>query len=124
MDKSYKIFQSLSEKELKYFPYNNKNAATLGKFYFLPNIHNRLVNVPWTNNIKLWDSYEKSFRILGFLYWTYYESSDFKNKIKKLGKLSGDIILVTAEVVTLYPSIPHENGLEPLRERLVKSEDL
>ena len=77
-----------------------------------------------TNNIKLWDSYEKSFRILGFLYWTYYDSSDFKNKIKKLGKLSGDITLVTAEVVTLYPSIPHENGLEPLRERPVKREDL
>ena len=52
MDKSNKIFQSLSkkkcksEKELKYFPYNNKNAANLRKFYFLPNIHNRLINVP------------------------------------------------------------------------------
>ena len=38
--KSNKIFQSLSkkkytsEKELKYFTYNNKNATNLGKLYF------------------------------------------------------------------------------------------
>ena len=27
-------------------------------------------------------------------------------------------------MVALYPRIPHENGLETLRERLIKSEDL
>ena len=27
-------------------------------------------------------------------------------------------------MVALYPSIPHEDGLETLRERLIKSEDL
>ena len=52
------------------------------------------------------------------------DSSDFKNKTKKLDKSLGNIILVTADVVALYPSIPHEDGLETLRERLVKSEDL
>ena len=51
-------------------------------------------------------------------------SSDFKNKIKKLGRLFRKNTLVTADVVALYPSIPHEDGLETLRERLVKSEDL
>ena len=51
VDKSNKIFQSLSkkkyisEKELKYFIYNNKNATNLGKSYFLPKIHKRLFNV-------------------------------------------------------------------------------
>ena len=49
--------------------------------------------------------------------------SDFKSKIKKLGKLSESITLVTVDVVAFYPSIPHENGLETLRERFVKSED-
>ena len=44
--------------------------------------------------------------------------------MKKLGKLSGNITLVTADVVALYPSTPREDGLETLRERLVKSEDL
>ena len=52
------------------------------------------------------------------------DSSDFKNKIKKLGRLSGNITLVTADVVVIYPSIQHEYRLETLRERLVKSEDL
>ena len=52
------------------------------------------------------------------------DSSDFKNKIKRLGKLSGNITLVTVDVVALYSSIPHEDGLEILRERLAKSEDL
>ena len=52
------------------------------------------------------------------------DSSDFKNKIKKLGKLSENITLVTVDVVALYPSMPHEDGLETLGERRVKSEDL
>ena len=46
-----------------------------------------------------------------------------KSKIKKLGKLSESITLVTVDVVAFYPSIPHENGLETLTERFVKSED-
>ena len=54
--------------------------------------------------------------------WSYVkDSSDVKNKSKKLGKLSGNITLVTADVVALYTN---EDGLETLRERLVKSEDL
>lgn len=41
-----------------------------------------------------------------------------------LGKLSGNITLVTANVVALYPSMLHEDGLETLTERLVKSGNL
>ena len=48
------------------------------------------------------------------------DSSHFKSKIKKLGKLSGNITLVT----TFYPSISHDDGLKTPREKLVKSEDL
>ena len=49
--------------------------------------------------------------------WFYVKgSSDFKDKIKKLGKFT----LVTADVVAVYPVL----YLETLRERLVKSEDL
>ena len=57
--------------------------------------------------------------------WSYVkDSSDFKNKIKTLGRLSGNITLVKADVVVIYPSIKREYRLETLRERLVKSEDL
>ena len=52
------------------------------------------------------------------------DQNDCKNKIRKLGKLSGNITLVTSDVVALFPSIPREDGLETLRGRLVKSEDL
>ena len=45
--------------------------------------------------------------------WLYVrDSSDFKNKIKKLGKkkkLSGNITLVTVDMIALHPSIPHED---------------
>ena len=42
-------------------------------------------------------------------------TGDFLNKTKKL-------ILVTADVVGLYPSIPHEAGLRDLREALEKQD--
>ena len=52
------------------------------------------------------------------------DTIDFKDKIQKLGKLSEIITLVTVDVVVIYPSIRHEDGLETLRERLVKTEHL
>lgn len=48
--------------------------------------------------------------------WSYVKnSSDFNIKLEMLGKLSGNIALVTAVMVALYPSIPR---LETLREDL------
>ena len=139
VDKSNKIFQSLSkknyisEKELKYFSYNNKNATNLGKLYLLPKNRKRLFNVPGrpvisncgTPTEKVSEHLDfclKPFMQNGWFYVKY--SSDFKNKIKKLGKLSGNITLATVDVEALYPSISLEDGLETLRERLVKNEDL
>ena len=44
--------------------------------------------------------------------WSYIEnSSDFLRKIKQIVNLPENSILVTADVVGLYPSIPHELGL-------------
>ena len=37
---------SVSEKEMKYFVCDYKNATNLGKLYFLTVIHKRLSNVP------------------------------------------------------------------------------
>ena len=54
--------------------------------------------------------------------WSYVkDSGGFKNKIK-VGKLCGNITLVTADGVALYPTIPHEDCLQTLSERLIKSE--
>ena len=110
----------ISEKELKYFSYNNKNTTNLGKLYFLPQIHKRLFNLPGRPVISNCGTpTEKISEYLDFCLkpitqngWSYVkDSSDFKNKIKKLGKLSGNITLVKTDVVALYPSIPHEDDL-------------
>ena len=42
-------------------------------------------------------------------------SSDFINKLKNTDHIPQDDIMVTADAVGLYPSIPHDAGLEALR---------
>ena len=48
------------------------------------------------------------------------DTGDFLNKIKNINAIPENAILVTADVVGLYPSIPHQAGLEALREALDK----
>ena len=49
------------------------------------------------------------------------DSQDFINKSHKLGKIPDNAILVIADEVSLYPSIPHV-GLRALKEALDKQE--
>ena len=44
------------------------------------------------------------------------DSGDFIKKIKNIGTIPKDSILVTADVVGLYPSISHEAGLRALEK--------
>ena len=46
------------------------------------------------------------------------DSGDFINKIRTIENIPEGAILVTADVVGLYPSIPHEAGLNSLKEAL------
>ena len=49
--------------------------------------------------------------------WYYIkDSEDFIEKIKKTSNTPNGANLVTADVVGLYPSIPHELGLKALEE--------
>ena len=50
------------------------------------------------------------------------DSGDFINKIRRMGSIPDNAILVTAEVTAWYPSIPHDIGLKTLREVLDKRE--
>ena len=43
-------------------------------------------------------------------------------KVKHLGQIPDEAILVTADVGGLYPSIPHKAGIETLRRRLNERE--
>ena len=55
--------------------------------------------------------------------WSYIKDpGDFLKKVKHLGPIPDGAILVTADVVGLYPSITHKAGLEALRRRFNKHE--
>lgn len=132
-ERSNAMFQTLakkkciSEKELKYFLYPYEKAANLGKFYLLPKIHKRLENVPGRPIIsncgtptekasEFLDHHLKPLMQSGRSYIK--DSGHFISMLKDLGEVPKNSILVTADVVGLYPSIPHLDGLEALRKKL------
>ena len=116
---------------MKYFTYEFKKTTNFGKLYVLPKIHKRLHNVPRRPVIsncrsptekcsEFLDHHLKPIMQKG---WSYIkDSGDFINKTKNLSTISDNAILVTADVVGLYPSIPHEAGLRALREALDKQD--
>ena len=56
--------------------------------------------------------------------WSYIkDSNNFINKTKNLQNIPKDALLVTTDVVELYPSILHEAGLKTLKEALDKREN-
>ena len=50
------------------------------------------------------------------------DSGDFLKNIKNVGKIPEGAILVTTDVVTPYPNIPHGADLEALRKKLNERE--
>ena len=51
------------------------------------------------------------------------DTGDFLEKLKIVEGIPKGAILVTADVVGLYPSIPHDGGLEILRKQYDKFKD-
>ena len=108
------------------------NSPRLRRFYLLPKIHKRLNSVPgrpvisncgfFTENIS--EFLDFHLQPLGKKFKSYIKDTNhFLQKIYNLGELPEDAILCTVDVVGLYPSIPHEEGLEALREALERRED-
>ena len=53
--------------------------------------------------------------------WSYIQDSgDFIDKKKRIGKIPEGSFLVTADVIGLYPSIPHNEGISALTQKLEK----
>ena len=51
--------------------------------------------------------------------WSYIrDSGDFIDKMKRIGKVPDSSFLVTADVVGLYPNIPHKEGILALKRKL------
>ena len=106
----------LSEKELKYFTYSFKKTTNLGKLYFLPNIHKRLSSVPGrpvisnfgTPTEKFSEYLDHILKPVMLESWPYIkDSGNILMNLKHLGQITDGAILVTADVVGLYPNIPH-----------------
>ena len=100
--------------------------------YFLPKIHKRLDNVPSRPVIsncgtptekasEFLDHHLQPIMKSGVSYIK--DTNDFLFKLKNLGKIPENAFLVTADIVGLYPSIPHDEGLEVLRKQLNAFDD-
>ena len=122
----------ITEKELKYFIINHKKATNLGKMYLLPKMHKRLYDVPGRPVIsncvtptekdsEFLDNQLKPVMREGMSYIK--DSDDFMHKIRYLKDIPNDALLVTADVVGLYPNITPEAGLEALKEVLERRKD-
>ena len=138
VDKSNKIFVDLErrniilKKEKNYFKFNFKKTTNLGKFYLLPKIHKILYKVPGRPVIS--NCGMPTEEILEFLDHNLQlsmkqgesyikDTGDFLEKLKTVGEIPKETFLVTADVVGLYPSIPHDGGLEVLRKQYSKFKD-
>ena len=110
----------------RYFSYDFKNATSLGKMYLLPKIHKRLQDVlgrpvisncgtPTEKVSEFLDYYLKPVMQAGKS--CVKDTGDFLQKLRNLGGVPDNAILVSADVVALYPSIPYEDGLKSLFER-------
>ena len=115
----------ISEKQLKYFSYEYRKATNIGKFYFLLKICKRLHNIPGrpvisncvTPTEKCLEFLDYHLKPLMQKGWSYIKDlGDFIKKTQNLGSVPKNAILVTAGIVGLYPSIPHEAGVKALRE--------
>ena len=118
---------------MKYFTYEYKKACILGKLYLLPKIHKRLFNVPGrlvisncgtpTEKVsEFLDHHRKPVMQKGLSYIR--DSQNLLEKLKAIGSVPENAILVTADVVGLYPSIPHQEALQKRDIKKIPTEDL
>ena len=105
------------------------NNPRLARFYLLPKIHKRLSRVPGRPVVSHVGFHTE--RISSFIDFhlqplaqnvkSYIkDTNDFLCKLKNIRKLPEDAIMVTIDVVGLYPSIPHEEGLSAMKTALDK----
>ena len=104
---SFKHIQLITKKELKYFHFEFKKTCNLGELYLLFKIHKQLSNV---SVITIISNCGVPTEKVSFILKT----GDF------MGKMSDNAILVTADILGLDPSIPHNIMLRALKEALDK----
>ena len=117
------------ERQKNYFKFNFKKATNLGKLYLLPKIHKGLSNVPrrpvisncGTPTEKISEFLDHQLQPIMKQGNSYIkDTGDFLEILRAIGEIPKAAILVTADVVGLYPSIPHDEGLKVLRNQYDK----
>ena len=105
--------------------------SRLGRFYLLPKIHKGLSSVkgrPVISNSgtiteHISEYLDHHLKPLVSQSRSYVKDTNhFLSKLSKLGKIPEEAMLCTVDVVGLYPSIPHGEGLEAIREALDRRE--
>ena len=96
-----------------------------GRFYLLPKIHKRgcpgrpVISGCGTPTEKISAFVDQKVRPLVPEIKSYIkDTNDFLHKLGRIGELPEGAILCTIDVVGLYPHIPHNEGLEALKEAL------
>ena len=128
------ISDMLRKKEIdkKLFNYLLVKPPQLGCFYLLLKIHKRMTNVPGRpvifnngtsteNRSSYLDYHLKS--LIPQVPHILEDTRDFVNRIQDLLDLAESSILVSFDVVDLYPHITHEEGIETMAEYLETRDD-
>ena len=110
----------ITEKELKYFTYECQKATNLGKMYLLPNLPGRpVISNCVTPTDKVSEFLDFQLKPVMQSSKSYIkDSDDFIRKIRDIQYIPSNAVL--ADVIELYPSIPHDSGLKALKNILDK----
>ena len=126
MEKSNNLFSNLRRKNVITEKENNYFKTTkLSKLYLLPKIHKGLFKVPGRmviSNCRIPNEKVSEFldhhlqRLMrqGESYKR--DTGDFLATLKAAGEVAKGVILLAADVLGLYPSIPHSEGLDILKK--------
>ena len=124
ISKGLKQKGKITEKQLNYFTIEQK-ATNLGKMYLLLKTHKRLYDVPGrpaisncgTPTEKASEFLDNQLKEVMQNGWSYIkDSNDFVKKIKYLKNIPDNALLLIADVVGLYPSVPHKAELKAFKK--------
>ena len=112
--------------------YLKGESVNLGRFYLLPKIHKRLVNVPGRpvvsncgtrkERISEFVDYHNN-PIVKCLPSVFVDTFEFLRRLENVGYIPETAIFRTIDVVGLYPHIPHDEGLDSMRKILEEFRD-
>ena len=116
---------NLKEIHQKIMSYLAVKKPQLGRFYLLPKLHKRTMNVPWrpvifnngiaTEGISSFLDFHLK-NIIPTIPHILEDTRDILYKIEQLQNIPESTLLVSFDVVGLYPHIPYDEGLQIMKK--------